>query len=92
MTAANFEGHQPRECDEHRTVGPHRAWCLSCTEWCYPNMEAACVGCQVPYLKRRIERALELLQSEDGQAVGMNTDEGIRLIEALRLALTEPMS
>jgi hypothetical protein len=24
----NFVGHQPRTCGEHRTVGPHRAWCF----------------------------------------------------------------
>lgn len=27
-------------CDcggEHRTVGPHRAWCHGCHEWCYPD-------------------------------------------------------
>lgn len=22
---------------EHRTVGDHRAWCLNCHEWCYPD-------------------------------------------------------
>ena len=34
---ANFEGHENRECGEHRTVGPHRAWCHDCSMWCYPH-------------------------------------------------------
>jgi len=34
----NFEGHSGRECGEHRTVGPHRAWCHDCSEWCYPSL------------------------------------------------------
>lgn len=41
----NFEGHQPRECGEHRTVGPHRAWCHDCHEWCYPS--DGCSGCRL---------------------------------------------
>lgn len=47
--AENFEGHEPRECGEHRTVGPHRAWCFECQEWCYPRVEAGCKGCRVIY-------------------------------------------
>lgn len=27
---------------EHRTVGPIRAWCHDCREWCYP--EYPCIG------------------------------------------------
>lgn len=46
-----FEGHEPRECGEHRTVGPHRAWCFDCTEWCYPRPELACKGCELPQLR-----------------------------------------
>lgn len=48
-TAGNFEGHEPRECNEHRTVGPHRAWCFDCVEWCYP--QAPCVRCEVVGLR-----------------------------------------
>ena len=48
----NFEGHQGRDCGEHRTVGSHRAWCFDCTAWCYP--EEGCPGCQVPQLLARI--------------------------------------
>jgi len=32
----------PGDC-WHRTVGPHRAWCLTCHEWCYPA--AMCARC-----------------------------------------------
>lgn len=52
---ANFHGHWPRECGEHRTVGTHRAWCLDCTEWCYPRMDAACKGCEIVHLRNQLE-------------------------------------
>ena len=42
---AAFEGHPQRECGEHRTVGPHRAWCFADSEWCYPD--ALCRGCRL---------------------------------------------
>lgn len=41
----NFEGHQPRACGEHRTVGG-RAWCFDCREWCYPD--DGCIRCRHP--------------------------------------------
>jgi hypothetical protein len=44
----NFEGHNPRECGEHRTVGEHRAWCHECAEWCYPG--DGCKGCRLAAL------------------------------------------
>ncbi len=37
-----FHGHGG-DCGEHRTVGPHRAWCYACQEWCYPS--SCCTGC-----------------------------------------------
>ncbi len=43
-----FEGHHPRACGEHRTVGKHRAWCYDCREWCYPSFEMACIRCRHP--------------------------------------------
>ena len=46
--AGNFEGHQPRACGDHRTVGSHRAWCFDCSEWCYPNFDAGCIRCRHP--------------------------------------------
>ena len=51
MSAEFFEGHEPRECGEHRTVGPHRAWCFDCNEWCYPADDWACKGCRIPKLE-----------------------------------------
>lgn len=48
----NFEGHEPRDCGEHRTVGPHRAWCFSCSEWCYPK--SPCVRCEAPGLRAQL--------------------------------------
>lgn len=53
----NFEGHEPRECGEHRTVGAHRAWCHDCTEWCYPN--GPCKGCELPQLRAEVARLKE---------------------------------
>lgn len=50
-SAPSFEGHQPRDCGEHRTVGPHRAYCLDCSEWCYPDSEMGCKGCRIPILE-----------------------------------------
>ncbi len=44
-----FLGHEPRECGEHRTVGPHRAWCFDCSEWCYPS--TPCVRCEIVDLR-----------------------------------------
>lgn len=29
----------------HRTVGTHRAWCLRCQEWCYPDPSMHCLCC-----------------------------------------------
>lgn len=58
QTAAkvNFEGHQPRNCGEHRTVGPHRAWCFDCQEWCYP--EIPCERCEKPRREAAVGKLL----------------------------------
>lgn len=50
----SFEGWPDRECGEHRTVGPIRAWCFDCSEWCYASdqEEAGCRGCRVTVLIR----------------------------------------
>jgi hypothetical protein len=45
-----FEGHGSPSC-EHRTVGPHRAWCHQCQEWCYPR--SPCARC-VLHRDRRV--------------------------------------
>lgn len=67
--APNFEGHQPRECGEHRTVGSHRAWCYDCTEWCYPDDDMGCKGCMVPSLEKQVET----LQAEKEVAIERGT-------------------
>lgn len=51
MSDKLFEGHEPRECGEHRTVGEHRAWCYDDGEWCYPK--APCRGCELAKLRAR---------------------------------------
>lgn len=47
-----FTGHQPRECGEHRAY-PRRAYCLECSEWCYPDPEMGCKGCRLARLEHR---------------------------------------
>lgn len=54
MTEPNFEGHDSRYCGEHRTVGPHRAWCYDCSEWCYPH--EGCARCREPKHENEIAR------------------------------------
>lgn len=51
----DFEGHAGRECGEHRTVGPVRAWCFECGEWCYPR--SPCVRCERGWVRQRLETA-----------------------------------
>ena len=48
-----FEGFQPRECGEHRTVGDYRAWCHACGEWCYPS--SPCVRCEIVALRAALD-------------------------------------
>lgn len=44
----NYEGRENRECNEHRSVGPVRAWCFDCGEWCYnPDFGEGCKGCRL---------------------------------------------
>ena len=50
---ADFEGHPDRECGLHRTTGG-RAWCFTCSEWCYPSQP--CAGCELPQLRATVER------------------------------------
>lgn len=65
----NFEGHVERECGDHRTVGPHRAWCFDCTEWC--SATAPCKGCEVPQMRAEISR----LQDALAAALAQNDEE-----------------
>lgn len=64
----NFVGWLGRDCGEHRTVGDYRAWCHSCSEWCYSSdLDAACHGCRMPHLEATVadywslRRALDAL-------------------------------
>ena len=63
-----FEGHDGRECGEHRTTGP-RAWCSNCQEWCYPGI--LCRGCELPLLRQRAEQAEAALQRIHAFAVSI---------------------
>ena len=64
--APNFEGIPGGTC-EHRTVGPHRAWCHDCREWCYPS--DPCVRCK-PFVPvdwpARFRAAANAAKGEDG--------------------------
>lgn len=62
-----FLGHDPSEGCEHRTVGSHRAWCLTCGEWCYPNIP--CVRCERAILTARGE-----VDAEDVDTSSLETD------------------
>lgn len=55
MTEAFFEGHQPRDCGEHRTLGSVRAWCFDCGEYCYPG--SPCIRCEAPRLRALLAAA-----------------------------------
>lgn len=49
VSMPSFEGHENRECGEHRTTGK-RAWCFECSEWCYDTVP--CKGCELPMLRK----------------------------------------
>lgn len=63
----NFEGHAHRTCGEHRTVGPHRAWCFDHREWCYPD--EPCAGCVAPTPNLPPESAQEAPNVQGGHLV-----------------------
>lgn len=44
MDEPKFEGLDPRECGEHRTLG-RRAWCFACSQYCSPTV--LCNGCEL---------------------------------------------
>jgi hypothetical protein len=69
----NFEGFEPRACGEHRTVGPHRAWCFTDRCWCYPD--DLCPGCQRHLTDE--ELIALLIQVRDGE---LTVDEAVRKI------------
>jgi len=74
-----FQGWQPRECGEHRTVGEHRAWCFDCHEWCYPNADGGCAYCRIPMLEARLAAPASGQSSAsdaEGVAAAMAADVG----------------
>lgn len=79
---ANFEGHTPRECGEHRTVGPHRAWCYDCGEWCYPDPEMACARCELAALRAHIKQLRQQIAA--GPVSGELPEESTEEPEAVR--------
>lgn len=79
-TTIHFEGHEGRECGEHRTVG-YRAWCFDCSEWCYP--ESPCVRCETPKREEELEqlRAAVVYLESDARLVA--AEQAISRLEAL---------
>lgn len=68
-----FEGHEPRECGEHRTVGPHRAWCFDCQEWCYPA--SPCARCELAMLRTEATGSAEPTAPKEPASAA--SDEGL---------------
>jgi hypothetical protein len=60
-----FAGYEDRECGDHRP-GLDRAWCLGCSEWCFPGSAAkdGCKGCRVVALQARIDKALGICSKD----------------------------
>lgn len=69
----NFEGHDGRECGEHRTTGG-RAWCFDCSEWCYPTIP--CKGCEVPQLEAALVEANERADKAEREAASLRSRLG----------------
>lgn len=70
----NWEG-SPGTLHEHRTVGPHRAWCYADSAWCYPD--DLCQGCDQVRLPEYL-RGLNV-----GDAIA---DERERIAQAIETA------
>lgn len=94
-----FYGHQPRECGEHRTVGPHRAWCHDCGEWCYPDPGMACGGCRTPvpeghgprysFTRDQLTEALTRLEAYPATLPGR--DKPVLIAESMADAIIEAL-
>mgnify|MGYP001435484135 CR=1 FL=1 len=94
-----FEGHDGRECGEHRTTGP-RAWCSNCQEWCYPGI--LCRGCELPLLRARAEQAEAgvaalrerlahvRLQRDGWQQRAEQAEAALQRIHAFAVSIQEP--
>jgi hypothetical protein len=82
-----FEGHDGRECGEHRTLGG-RAWCYDCSEYCYPSQP--CSGCELPSLRAEVERLREIVH-DYGQALAyIETVEHVALARDAARRTLEP--
>lgn len=84
LTAAerNFEGLTPRECGEHRTVGPHRAWCHDCGEWCYPT-EPCTLCCRAPASTVDREALAHFVANAISRSAQQHVPVGYRVADAL---------
>src|SRR5262245_26260331 len=81
----NFEGHGGT--GEHSTTG-RRAWCLQCTEWCYPDAPCGDYSCCA--YKVGLPAALAKAEAERDEARG--TEAGlIRQIERLDIDLARAL-
>jgi hypothetical protein len=85
-----FQGHEPNEGCEHRTVGSHRAWCYNCNEWCYPDPEMACVRCERAWKESvELERVRVYDRAGEPHDIVLRTKTGRVLTGADVLALAE---
>jgi hypothetical protein len=60
----NYEG-QPTAIGEHRTVGSHRAWCLDCGEWCYPDEWCDCCHYGAGHQKQWVDAQGKVVTDEE---------------------------
>lgn len=66
-----FEGHEPRDCGEHRAT-IKRAWCFDCSEWCYEI--APCKGCAQPVVLTALRNIAQYHPDWKGQHVNNAPD------------------
>lgn len=82
-----FEGHEGRECGEHRTLGG-RAWCYACSTYCYPN--DPCPGCELPQLREALEVIRDHAHSRPAEDVAGDVLEGHGIIRGQTWLDTHP--
>lgn len=83
----NFEGFKERDCGDHRTVGPHRAWCYDCSAWCYPDLP--CNGCLVIQLERKLQNLIEQFNGFANDAIRQRYFERSEYFRGLYAGLTQ---
>jgi len=69
---ANFHGWFP-EINEHRTLGPHRASCSGCGQYCYPS--SPCYCCGEPLYELRVAHLENIVASFDAGRRADPTEE-----------------